>query len=133
MAAAYISLNFLFLFLCRWQGILINGQFPGPPIDSVTNDNIIINVYNNLPEPFLLSWLVLRALTMLLKSTTRYLLGLCRYSLKMLVLNLYLSLTMHFYIGVGMAFNKEEIHGKMACRRPTAQSHLEEITHISFR
>lgn len=38
------------------QGILINGQFPGPPIDSVTNDNIIINVYNNLPEPFLLSW-----------------------------------------------------------------------------
>ncbi|XP_057829304.1 L-ascorbate oxidase homolog [Cryptomeria japonica] len=38
------------------QGILINGQFPGPQIDSVTNDNIIINVYNNLNEPFLLSW-----------------------------------------------------------------------------
>ncbi|XP_023547180.1 L-ascorbate oxidase homolog [Cucurbita pepo subsp. pepo] len=38
------------------QGILINGQFPGPDIHSVTNDNIIINVYNSLDEPFLLSW-----------------------------------------------------------------------------
>ncbi|KAF5184431.1 L-ascorbate oxidase-like protein [Thalictrum thalictroides] len=40
----------------RQQGILINGQFPGPDIHSVTNDNLIINVFNNLPEPFLLSW-----------------------------------------------------------------------------
>lgn len=38
------------------QGILINGQFPGPDIHSVTNDNLIINVYNNLDVPFLLSW-----------------------------------------------------------------------------
>ncbi|KAH9321762.1 hypothetical protein KI387_016401 [Taxus chinensis] len=38
------------------QGILINGQFPGPQIDSVTNDNLVINVFNNLDEPFLLSW-----------------------------------------------------------------------------
>ncbi|PSS19833.1 L-ascorbate oxidase [Actinidia chinensis var. chinensis] len=40
----------------RQQGILINGQFPGPDIYSVTNDNIIINVFNSLDEPFLLSW-----------------------------------------------------------------------------
>ncbi|XP_058095062.1 L-ascorbate oxidase homolog [Magnolia sinica] len=40
----------------KQQGILINGQFPGPQIDSVTNDNLIINVYNSLSEPFLLSW-----------------------------------------------------------------------------
>ncbi|KAI3948866.1 hypothetical protein MKX01_022280 [Papaver californicum] len=40
----------------KQQGILINGQFPGPQIDSVTNDNLIINVLNNLTEPFLLSW-----------------------------------------------------------------------------
>ncbi|KAK4753343.1 hypothetical protein SAY87_022141 [Trapa incisa] len=40
----------------RQQGILINGQFPGPDIHCVTNDNIIINVYNSLDEPFLLSW-----------------------------------------------------------------------------
>ncbi|XP_042495674.1 L-ascorbate oxidase homolog [Macadamia integrifolia] len=40
----------------RQQGILINGQFPGPDIDSVSNDNLIINVYNSLPEPFLISW-----------------------------------------------------------------------------
>ncbi|WOK91852.1 hypothetical protein Cni_G00543 [Canna indica] len=40
----------------KQQGILINGQFPGPQIDAVTNDNIIINVFNSLPEPFLISW-----------------------------------------------------------------------------
>lgn len=38
------------------QGILINGQFPGPDIHSVTNNNLIINVFNSLNEPFLLSW-----------------------------------------------------------------------------
>ncbi|KAG8074894.1 hypothetical protein GUJ93_ZPchr0006g42620 [Zizania palustris] len=40
----------------KQEGILINGQFPGPQIDAVTNDNIVINVFNNLPVPFLLSW-----------------------------------------------------------------------------
>ncbi|XXG46847.1 hypothetical protein AAC387_Pa02g1587 [Persea americana] len=40
----------------KQQGILINGQFPGPQIECVTNDNLIINVYNSLTEPFLLSW-----------------------------------------------------------------------------
>ncbi|XP_020108915.1 L-ascorbate oxidase homolog [Ananas comosus] len=38
------------------QAILINGQFPGPNINSTTNDNIVVNVYNFLDEPFLLSW-----------------------------------------------------------------------------
>ncbi|KAI4320926.1 hypothetical protein MLD38_034359 [Melastoma candidum] len=40
----------------RQQGILINGQFPGPDIRSVTNNNLIVNVINSLDEPFLLSW-----------------------------------------------------------------------------
>ncbi|KAL6652229.1 hypothetical protein ACP70R_011154 [Stipagrostis hirtigluma subsp. patula] len=40
----------------RQQGILINGQFPGPEIDCQTNENLIVNVHNRLPEPFLLSW-----------------------------------------------------------------------------
>ncbi|PON33667.1 Copper-resistance protein [Parasponia andersonii] len=40
----------------RQRGILINGLFPGPNIYAVTNDNLIINVHNNLPEPFLISW-----------------------------------------------------------------------------
>ncbi|PON61525.1 Copper-resistance protein [Trema orientale] len=40
----------------RQRGILVNGQFPGPDIYSVTNDNLIINVHNSLPEPFLISW-----------------------------------------------------------------------------
>ncbi|XP_072958625.1 L-ascorbate oxidase homolog [Typha angustifolia] len=38
------------------QGILINGQFPGPRLDCVTNDNIIVNVINKLDVPFLLTW-----------------------------------------------------------------------------
>jgi L-ascorbate oxidase len=38
------------------QGILINGQFPGPNINSTTNNNIVLNVFNNLDEPFLLTW-----------------------------------------------------------------------------
>ncbi|KAM6564418.1 hypothetical protein CsatB_024416 [Cannabis sativa] len=41
------------------QGILINGQFPGPTIDCVTNDNIIVNVINKLDEPFLITWSVI--------------------------------------------------------------------------
>ncbi|KAM7525241.1 hypothetical protein LguiA_015143 [Lonicera macranthoides] len=40
----------------KQQGILINGQFPGPQINCVTNDNLIISVYNYLTEPFLISW-----------------------------------------------------------------------------
>ncbi|XP_072986354.1 L-ascorbate oxidase homolog [Typha latifolia] len=40
----------------RQRGILINGQFPGPDIYSVTNDNLVINVHNSLTEPFLISW-----------------------------------------------------------------------------
>ncbi|MCO5609725.1 hypothetical protein L7F22_063957 [Adiantum nelumboides] len=38
------------------QVININGQFPGPQIDAVTNDFLVINVYNSLNEPFLLTW-----------------------------------------------------------------------------
>ncbi|RLN18330.1 hypothetical protein C2845_PM02G27030 [Panicum miliaceum] len=38
------------------QGILINGQFPGPTVECQTNDDLIINVHNSLPDPFLLSW-----------------------------------------------------------------------------
>ncbi|KAJ9562315.1 hypothetical protein OSB04_007475 [Centaurea solstitialis] len=38
------------------QIILINGQFPGPRLDVVTNDNIILNLINKLDQPFLLTW-----------------------------------------------------------------------------
>ncbi|GAA0162278.1 oxidase [Lithospermum erythrorhizon] len=36
--------------------ILINGQFPGPRLDLVTNNNVILNLINKLDEPFLLTW-----------------------------------------------------------------------------
>ncbi|KAH7565676.1 hypothetical protein JRO89_XS09G0243800 [Xanthoceras sorbifolium] len=38
------------------QVILINGQFPGPTINSTTNNNVIVNVFNKIDEPFLLTW-----------------------------------------------------------------------------
>lgn len=38
------------------QGILINGQFPGPMINCTSNNNIVVNVFNHLDEPFLLTW-----------------------------------------------------------------------------
>lgn len=38
------------------QAILINGQFPGPNINSTTNNNIVLNVFNNLDEPILFTW-----------------------------------------------------------------------------
>ncbi|XP_010255119.1 PREDICTED: L-ascorbate oxidase homolog isoform X2 [Nelumbo nucifera] len=38
------------------QVILINGQFPGPRLDVVTNDNIVLNLINKLDQPFLLTW-----------------------------------------------------------------------------
>ncbi|KAE8694034.1 L-ascorbate oxidase-like protein [Hibiscus syriacus] len=38
------------------QVILINDQFPGPGLDVVTNNNIILNLINKLDQPFLLTW-----------------------------------------------------------------------------
>ncbi|KAF5195103.1 L-ascorbate oxidase-like protein [Thalictrum thalictroides] len=38
------------------QVILINNQFPGPNINSTSNNNLIVNVFNNLDEPLLFSW-----------------------------------------------------------------------------
>ncbi|XP_030547557.1 L-ascorbate oxidase homolog [Rhodamnia argentea] len=38
------------------QGILINGQFPGPNINSTSNNNIVINIFNNIDEPLLFTW-----------------------------------------------------------------------------
>ncbi|XP_058735363.1 L-ascorbate oxidase homolog [Vicia villosa] len=38
------------------QGILINGLFPGPEINGTSNNNIVINVFNNLDEPLLFTW-----------------------------------------------------------------------------
>ncbi|KAI4383393.1 hypothetical protein MLD38_009235 [Melastoma candidum] len=38
------------------QVILINGQFPGPRLDVVTNDNIVLNLINKLDQPLLITW-----------------------------------------------------------------------------
>jgi len=38
------------------QGILINGQFPGPNLNTTTNNNVIVNVFNELNEPLLITW-----------------------------------------------------------------------------
>ncbi|XP_050215642.1 L-ascorbate oxidase homolog [Mercurialis annua] len=38
------------------QVILINNQFPGPTINSTSNNNVVVNVFNHIDEPFLLTW-----------------------------------------------------------------------------
>ncbi|CAH2069767.1 unnamed protein product [Thlaspi arvense] len=38
------------------KAILINEKFPGPNLNTTTNNNIVINVFNNLDEPFLFTW-----------------------------------------------------------------------------
>ncbi|PHU27382.1 Monocopper oxidase-like protein SKS1 [Capsicum chinense] len=38
------------------NGILINGQFPGPTLNVVTNDNVIVTVINKLDDPLLITW-----------------------------------------------------------------------------
>ncbi|KAH7445104.1 hypothetical protein KP509_02G106600 [Ceratopteris richardii] len=40
----------------KQQVIAINGQFPGPNINSTTNNHIIINVLNSLDEDLLFTW-----------------------------------------------------------------------------
>lgn len=40
----------------KQQVIAINGQFPGPIINSTTNDNLVINVLNSLDEDLLFTW-----------------------------------------------------------------------------
>ncbi|VAH65334.1 unnamed protein product [Triticum turgidum subsp. durum] len=36
--------------------ILINGEFPGPTINCTSNNNIIVNVFNQLDQPLLFTW-----------------------------------------------------------------------------
>ncbi|MED6180501.1 L-ascorbate oxidase [Stylosanthes scabra] len=38
------------------QAILINDQFPGPEINCSSNNNIVVNVFNNIDEPLLFTW-----------------------------------------------------------------------------
>ncbi|KAK6136329.1 hypothetical protein DH2020_029900 [Rehmannia glutinosa] len=38
------------------QVITINDQFPGPWINSTSNNNIVVNVFNHLDEPLLFTW-----------------------------------------------------------------------------
>ncbi|KAK1363847.1 Coagulation factor 8 [Heracleum sosnowskyi] len=40
----------------KQRGILVNGQFPGPTIDAITNDNVLVTVINKLDQPFLITW-----------------------------------------------------------------------------
>ncbi|KAL1203139.1 L-ascorbate oxidase-like protein [Cardamine amara subsp. amara] len=48
-----ITYGDIYAFSNPQRGILINGQFPGPEIRSLTNENLVINVHNDLDEPFL--------------------------------------------------------------------------------
>ncbi|KAE8787908.1 L-ascorbate oxidase-like protein [Hordeum vulgare] len=36
--------------------ILINGEFPGPTINCTSNNNIIVNIFNQIDKPLLFTW-----------------------------------------------------------------------------
>ncbi|KAL1222222.1 Monocopper oxidase-like protein SKS2 [Cardamine amara subsp. amara] len=36
--------------------IAVNGKFPGPVLNATTNYNVVVNVFNDLDEPLLLTW-----------------------------------------------------------------------------
>ncbi|XP_077252675.1 monocopper oxidase-like protein SKU5 [Tasmannia lanceolata] len=36
--------------------ITVNGMFPGPLLNTTTNDNVQINIFNNMDEPLLMTW-----------------------------------------------------------------------------
>ncbi|XP_019151850.1 PREDICTED: L-ascorbate oxidase homolog [Ipomoea nil] len=38
------------------QAILINGKLPGPRINATSNNNVVVNVFNELDEPLLFQW-----------------------------------------------------------------------------
>ncbi|ONK78094.1 uncharacterized protein A4U43_C02F14250 [Asparagus officinalis] len=40
----------------KQQVIGINGKFPGPTVNVTTNWNVVVNVKNDLDEPFLVTW-----------------------------------------------------------------------------
>lgn len=48
--------------------ILINGQFPGPEINSTSNNNVVINIFNFLDEPLLFTWYVVARFCIILFS-----------------------------------------------------------------
>ncbi|KAL7253504.1 hypothetical protein ACSBR1_007941 [Camellia fascicularis] len=49
-----VSYRTLFPMGVPQQVVLINGQFLGPRLKCTTNNNIMMNMFNNLDEPFLL-------------------------------------------------------------------------------
>ena len=86
------------------QAILINGQFPGPNINSTTNNNIVLNVFNNLDEPFLLTWFVP-----------------CSRACLISIGSLDKQFTF-FTICAGTESSRGRTRGRRACREPTAPS-----------
>ncbi|XP_020082109.1 monocopper oxidase-like protein SKU5 isoform X3 [Ananas comosus] len=40
----------------KQEVIAINGQYPGPIVSVTTNWNVVVNIKNNLDEPFLVTW-----------------------------------------------------------------------------
>ena len=99
------------------QGILINGQFPGPNVNSTTNNNLVINVFNNLDEPFLLHWYIY--------GTATYILIICN-----------VTLLTYYLTGIALAgaeFSTGRTLGKMGYLEPIVQSHREQTSPTIFK
>lgn len=99
------------------QGILINGEFPGPRINCSSNNNIVINVFNNLDEPLLFTWYV----SIFSSPFLMYLL--CCDS----------AFFMCWSDMVGMVSNKGRTLGRTDCLEPIAQFSLGLISLTAFK
>lgn len=96
------------------QVILINDQFPGPVINSTSNNNVVVNLFNNLDEPFLLTWYNLWFPVLFFQHR---------------IWDVYILI--EFFAGA--ASNRGRILGRRVCLEPTAQFPLELTTLIIFK
>lgn len=99
--------------MVKVQVIAINGQYPGPIVSVTTNWNVVVNIKNNLDEPFLVTWYVL--------------------GFSLLCSSLMLLLNNISFFGLGMGCNKERTLGRMVFWEQIAPSLLVGIGHMSSR
>lgn len=96
------------------QVILINNEFPGPNINSTSNNNLVVNVFNELDEPLLFHW---------------YCNIYCHKLINLQHCMISSSIYWIFDWLAGREYNKGRTHGKMGYQEQTVQSYQEQTTH----
>lgn len=109
----------------RLQVVAVNERFPGPVINSTTNNNVVVNVRNDLDEDLLMTWSVsaqyhfVSALFFSQKFYHEFVFG--------VLINLGLM------VAAGQEFKCGVIHGRMVCLPQIVQFTPNGIGHISFK